>query len=751
MGSDWRFEHIMSPIVGNTSSEGKKPDAPTIYSATATGSDVSLDIQPGSWNGKGSYTFTIVDTDGTYYPGMTYMGTPITLYGFQAGTSLQFYAYTVTDYGVDGNMSNYSDPVTFQALAANYVISAQDGNLYYSTNLANWSQASGVPSFNSGFYVNSTFYVSSGSGTGGYSTDGMNWTTYSHPAFDYSTRIGYGNGKFVSRGYGQNLNVSTDFINWTSVTAPNNYLYYQATNRPPFYVGGKWYTTEPGSKLLEISTNGTTWSSTTVNAPKMPLSGYWALTYFGSYFYGLNASYDAQAGRLFRSTDAVTWSEVTLPSPYPNMDLSNESLSSGNGRIFINGGSWGGFITSTNGTTWTTVTVPGNFAPLNKKITYGTAGKWVGLNNDYSGPINVLSSTNGTSFSLGTDLNTSMPTVLDGSGNPMTFTFGDITYGNKYVVSAYAQDWSGWPAVSKTIFRSSTDAVTWTGWTSAISRNGNQFGGRIYYANGVFATSANDAWNDSQNVLISSNATSWTKVVGPSNTSYGTIAAAVNNTFIWAGLDSIIHTSTNGSTWTQRSTQISGYWASWAYGNSRYMTADFYGSPKLSYSTNLTTWSATSYSGQMLPSPDAENSNYRIASSGSVAVFVPNNPTPASSGAVIRSTDLVTFTTSDLTIGGWTWASGVAYGNGVFVFGQDYVGIHVSTNGTNWSTYSFPDGSNRPDTVDFSGTEFKATGPGYGSTIYTSTDGISWTANYAMGGNPWYGDEFPQTRVVGKI
>jgi hypothetical protein len=732
----------MSPIVGNTSSEGKKPSIPTIGSATSsTSTTADVTFTEPTYKGKsGSVTYTVVSNPGS----ITATGTsPVTVTGLTTGTGYTFFVYATTNYGVSSGNSSSSNSVTPQVMDANYVISGGNGSLYYSIDLQSWSSVSGINAFNSAFYVNSKFYVSDGQGTGAYSTNGISWTTVSNSAFS-GTRIAYANSKFVSRGNGTAIYVSTDFITWTARTGAANYSYYGAPNQPPIYFSGKWYTNAPSTKILEFSTDTVTWSKTSINAPAMPFDAYWAVDYFGSYFYALSAGFASNAGLLVRSTDGNVWSTVTLPTQLSG-SLTSESLTSGNGRIFINAG-YGGVLTSTNGTTWTSATMPSNFSPVNNKILYGTGGKWIAsLNNDYSGPINVVSSTNGTTFSLGTDIKTSLPTLNDANGNPMSFNFGDMIYGNKYVASAYAQDFSNWPPVSNTIFRSSTDAVTWTGWTTSYSRNGNAFGARIYYANGYWATGASDANNDSYNVLISTNATSWSKVIGPSNTSYGNIVAAVNNTFIWAGISSIIHTSTNGSTWTQRSTQISGYWASWAYGNSRYLSADFNNTPNVVYSTNLTSWSSTSYSGAMTP----EAKTYYTASNGTTAVFVPNNPnnyTPAYS-----TTNGTTWTTSDLYIGGYTSISNPAYGNGVFVVAVDYTGMFVSSNGANWTQYNFPDGSNKPDNIDFSGTKFYATGNNYGSVIYSSTDAITWTANSAMGSTSFGYADFPQMRVIGKL
>lgn len=738
----------MSPIVGNTSSEGKKPDAPFMYSATALGADsAEVNFEPGVWNGKGGVTYTIVDPNYMYSQTVTYMGTPVTLTGLMAGTMYQFYAYATTSYGVDSDYSQASNPVTPQSLDANYIISGGDGNLYYSTDLQSWSSASGISAFNSAFYVNSKFYVSNGQGTGAYSTNGISWTTVSDSAFS-GTRIAYANSKFVARGYGTAIYVSTDFITWTSRTGAVNYSYYGAINRAPLYFSGKWYTNAPSTKILEFSTDTVTWSKTSVNAPAMPYDSYWAPgVFFGTYFYAIDGSFGTSTtGTLVRSTDGNSWSTVTTPWGTLG-SVGAQGITSSNGRIFIIAQDTSytqNIYTSTNGTTWTTATIPASTTVNGGGIVYGN-GKWIVFaSNDGNATMKVLSSTNGTSFSLNATVNNGLPTVLDGGGNPLSFNVGYPVYGTKFVMTAYTSDWSNWPPTSYNTFRSSTDAVTWTSWSSPISRNGNNFG-NVFYANGYYAVGASDAYNDAYNVAYSTNATSWTKVAGPTGTQYGSLVAGINNTFIWAGFDSVIYTSTNATTWTQRSTQISGYWAIWSYGNGRYLTADFYNTPNMAYSTNLTTWSYTTYSGAMTP----EAQNYYTASNGTTAVFVPNNPNnyvPAYS-----TTNGTSWTTSDLYINGWTAISNPAYGNGVFVVAVDYTGMFVSSNGANWTQYSFPDGANKPDNIDFSGTKFYATGNSYGSIIYTSTDAITWTANSAMGSTSFGWAEFPQMRVVGKL
>jgi hypothetical protein len=736
----------MSPIVGNTSSEGKKPSIPTIGSATSsTSTTADVTFTEPTYKGKsGSVTYTVVSNPGS----ITATGTsPVTVTGLTTGTGYTFFVYATTNYGVSSDNSSSSNSVTPRVMDANYVISGGNGSLYYSIDLQSWSSVSGINSFNSAFYVNSKFYVSDGQGTGAYSTNGISWTTVSNSAFS-GTRIAYANSKFVARGYGTAIYVSTDFITWTARTGAANYSYYGAVNRAPFYFGGKWYTNAPSSKILEFSTDTVTWSKTSINAPAMPYDAYWAAgTFFGTYFYALDASFaGSTCGYLYRSTDGNSWSTVTTPWGTLG-DASAQSITSSNGRIFIAAKDTSytqNIYTSTNGTTWTTATIPASTNVNGGGVAYGN-GKWIIFgSDDGSVTMKVLSSTNGTSFSLNATVNNNFPTVMDGNGSPLNFSVGYPVYGNKFVMTAQASDWSNWPPTSYNTFRSSTDAVTWSSWSSPISRNGYGFGS-VFYANGYYAVGANDGYNDANNVAYSTNATSWTKVAGPTGTQYGSIVAGVNNTFIWAGVDSVIYTSTNATTWTQRSTQISGYWAVWSYGNGRYLAADLNNTPNIVYSTNLTTWSYTTYSGAMTP----ELKDYYTASNGTTAVFIPNNPN--SYVPAYSTTNGTSWTTSDLYVSGWTAISNPAYGNGVFVVAVDGTGMFVSSNGANWTQYSFPDGSNKPDNIDFSGSKFYATGSNYGSIIYTSTNAITWTANSATGSTSFGYAEFPQMRVVGKL
>jgi hypothetical protein len=736
----------MSPIVGNTSSIGKKPGTPVIGNATSsTSTTAEVSFTEPSYKGKsGSVTYTVVSSPDS----ITATGTsPVTLTGLVTGTGYTFFVYATTNYGVSSDNSSFSNSVTPQVMDANYLIGVENGFTYYSTNLTNWTQTSGINGFSSAFYINSTFYVSDYLGNGSYSTNGISWTTNSNDAFN-STMISYANGIFVSRGLGNNIYTSTDFITWSTRVSP---ISYNNIDRPPFYLNGKWYTNsnQSASSLLEFSTDSVTWSSTTINQPRLPENGYWQVKFFNSHFYALTNSMSPTPGLLCRSTDGNLWSTITLPK---QVSPSEYTLGSGNGRIFIP--EYESILSSTNGTTWTSATLPAEgYTPDLAEIIYGTNGKWVSLSSNYATfpPVTrVVESTNGTSFSSGTIVSDNFPYITDNFQNPLSFQMWNIVYGNKYLVSAQATDYTANPFISYNIFKTSTDAVTWSSWTPAVQKNGWAYS-RVFFANGVFAAAAmefNQPPDDINNVVYSTTglAGSWIKTIGPNYS--GGIQESVNNIFIWAGDSSnIIHTSTNATSWTQRTLPFVSNWRKWSFGNSRYLSVDHNNGLTVTFSTNLTSWTTTTYSGDRLP----VSGSFLAKSSGARAVIVPFY---SSNSTAYTSTDATTWTASNLSIGGGFSRTALAYGNNVFVCAVDGSGtgpgIFVSSNGSTWTQYSYPNGTNSPDNIDFSGSLFYATGSNYGSTVYTSTNGISWTAN-ATNLPDFQGTSISATRVIGKI
>lgn len=101
----------MRPIVGNTSSEGKKPGAPTIGAATAGNTSATVSFTPPTYTGKGgTVTYVAVSNPGAITGSST--SSPITVSGLTNGTSYTFSVRASTAYGVLGDSSSQSNSVT---------------------------------------------------------------------------------------------------------------------------------------------------------------------------------------------------------------------------------------------------------------------------------------------------------------------------------------------------------------------------------------------------------------------------------------------------------------------------------------------------------------------------------------------------------------------------------------------------------------------------------------------------------------
>ena len=98
------------PIVGNTSSEGKKPDTPTIGTPTGGDSQVSLAFTPSTYIGKDSVTYTATSTPGSI--SATGSSSPIVVAGLSNGTSYTFTVAANTNYVVASDTSSASSAVT---------------------------------------------------------------------------------------------------------------------------------------------------------------------------------------------------------------------------------------------------------------------------------------------------------------------------------------------------------------------------------------------------------------------------------------------------------------------------------------------------------------------------------------------------------------------------------------------------------------------------------------------------------------
>jgi uncharacterized protein YebE (UPF0316 family) len=235
-----------------------------------------------------------------------------------------------------------------------------------------------------------------------------------------------------------------------------------------------------------------------------------------------------------------------------------------------------------------------------------------------------------------------------------------------------------------------------------------------------------------------------------------------NNTWVAAGLQGQIRTSTDAITWTTQTSNFGGtHITSIAYGNSLWVAAGYYGQIRTStdaitwttrtsnfgtteifsvaYGNNL--WVAGGYQGQLRTSTDGTTWTTRTSNFGAdetiQSVAYGNNLWIAGgySGQLRTSTDGTTWTTRTSNFG-TTNISSVAYGNNLWVAGGDYGKIRTSTDGTTWTTRTSTFGDFNIKGIAYGNGLWVGVSSGGGpGQIRTSTDGTTWTTQTLDGSN----------------
>lgn len=610
------------------------------------------------------------------------------------------------------------------------------GGIYRSTDGTSWSDSgTGFAGTKGWAYGNGILAATDANLSAYVSRDaGATWETVDLPGNYDAYNISFVDGYFYIDTSA--IYRSTDLITWQTTTPAISYA-SGASNSKAVKAGGKIHIPVAYNSFMNSSTDGVTWTTATELGPRMPVGGgpIQGFTFFNSNF---QAWAQNDIGNIYRSTDMVTWSSTALPgtATYPK-GSDNGALVVANGRLFAlpSNMSYGAdnIRSSTNGTTWTSMSIPNNYNPASR-IVYGNS-RWAGLI-DYSymdmttyistSYTYVMNSTTGTSFSLSTrvDKGGAIAYGNGSDGQPLAPGWAHLLYGTKFLmVGTYSEN-----MFQYTCLLSSTDSITWNSFTKLTANSGNytnmEYGNSLWVGFNAYASGGTNA------IVYSSSAgaaNTWSYANSPDSMGSMSRLSFVNGLFILSGGTSTFYTSTNATTWTQRSTQIVGYWNLWTYGAGKYASNDF-GTKVATTSTDLTTWVGTSYSGAVLP--DASNGyDWNGSYSGTTAI--------------LHATNLYySYYSTDGTTWGKAYTGSAisqsAYGNGVFVgVIPGYYYSVVSTDGSYWQTYS----GVQMYTVTFSNGKFYGTNNGpYGSsnpTAYVSTDGITWTGHYI--GNYGYG------------
>tara|TARA_R110000868_G_scaffold42198_12_gene143253 strand:- start:4810 stop:5973 length:1164 start_codon:yes stop_codon:yes gene_type:complete len=220
------------------------------------------------------------------------------------------------------------------------------------------------------------------------------------------------------------------------------------------------------------------------------------------------------------------------------------------------------------------------------------------------------------------------------------------------------------------------------------------------YGNGIFLCGGAGG-----SLATSTNGSTWTtRTSGTASTIAATIYG--NGLYLYGGAGGVLKTSTDAITWDTRTSGTTTAITALAYANGIYIYAAY---NALATSTDAITWTN---------STTALNGCYAVTYGNGVYAYA------GASGTIATSTDTITWTsrTSQTTSNLWT----LIYANGGFVYGGNLGNLGTSTDGITWTART----SNLTATIYniVYGTSGFLAG-GYGG-LATSTDAITWTRLY---------------------
>ena len=265
-----------------------------------------------------------------------------------------------------GGGSSYYTSTVESVQPAFLAKASQNRDAIYSLDGINWNLiASDDTSLNTGsmFYAQEKFWVFTGYGNYGYSTNGKNWTILEEPAGSWVSFI-YADNKFVMLGFLQAA-VSTDGINWTTTSTPDSGYFSTLA-----FGNGKFVAlpveSYQGTNGM-YSTDGANWTTMS-----MPVSRWISLTFGNGKFVAITqgtGQYLSPPTRIFYSTDGINWTESFQFPDYYGADVVY-----GEDR-FVVSGTYNGFgLYSTDGINWTQTSFPSQV--LSDELVYGN-GKFI--------------------------------------------------------------------------------------------------------------------------------------------------------------------------------------------------------------------------------------------------------------------------------------------------------------------------------------------------------------------------------------
>jgi hypothetical protein len=629
-------------------------------------------------------------------------------------------------------------------------VAVGSSNIFTSTDGITWTNRSVTASFNDVFYANSLFVAVGGSAIYT-STDGITWTLRFSTGTYYS--VTYGNSLYVAVGASGALATSSDGITWTDRQITN------FTNINAVIWNGTSFYAVAESGYFATSANGTSW---TPNLDSSCANFFTIGVVSGKTIAFGEASSVILAG--------ATRAEVMQSSGwrFANSPLSalNPRMIAYNGsNLYVHATGVGRILTSPDGQLWT-----GRYSGtvLNfDKVQY-VNGNFVALGN---GVVGV--SSNGTTWTIPS------PSIGGSIGNAIAFGAGVYviagTSGGVYS-SPDLVTWTSRSAGSQDFFDvifansifvavgnngacySSTDGITWTSRTAGASSFN-----RIIYANSLFVAIATNA-----NIYTSSDGLTWTQRTFSGSTSSLLDVVWNGSQFCTVGSGGTIGTSPDGITWTTRTpgdTTLALTSISW--NGTRFVVTNTTNGV-VWHSTDGITWNRastitnreTSYSGYLGGKFIAVGFSFIQTSADGINWTASDNvqyvPTSINKvyklGAyyyaltnrgMFQSSDGISFTISSRNIT-CNPITSMAYSGSVWlaiapaISGQPQA-TYTSSNGTTWTkvndfgtrTTTSTIATGFVDVVYAGGNFIFGTSitvvQGVNNTIYTSTNGVSWT------------------------
>jgi hypothetical protein len=599
------------------------------------------------------------------------------------------------------------------------------------------------------------------------SEDGLNWN---RSVISSTFNVAYNNltyvqNKFYAVGADALIETSTDGVDWYKLgpcIALTRSIYSVAYGNGNFIFGAD---EAASNESVGISSDGVNWKK---SRPFQTASIIWAVHASNSVYLA------AETNVIYKSNDGITWKGVA--KFFTNNGIRSFRYLNG---LFIASGGVGNFdhLYSQDGETWSSKYIFPRYAATTAFTPQ------LGGNSLLADAPNIVLLAN-----LSTAALSDIVTSTDADNWNLRFFHS----ANNYVVRAVTYGDGLYVAVGERIVLTSTDAKTWK--HNDISTS--NFMNGIAYGNGVFVAAGSagrimvssdpsaEKWSENTSATDSNfSAVAYGNnkfvIVGAStlatidiNPSIGSVLAPVlqsnsnvmhdvafdsdSNIWMIVGNAGYVATSTNGTTWTTRSTGSTSTVYSVTYGNGIFMIGQqgairtttnlgvtWQGSisstvtqPLVKFSSNLGLFVIVQNDGSFLTTTSTAltltgrtaNTLAKIDMAYGNDLYV--SIRAATNTQIQTSTDLVTWTTR--TSNTTSSLRTITYSGGLFVVGGNGGTVVSSTDGITWSSASNVGNTNTITNIEYINGNFVYV-TGNTGVIGTSTDGITWETKTTIG------------------